>query len=40
MDEIKNKAEVIIAKHRNRSTGTVPLFFNPNLTKFTNMWGN
>lgn len=37
MNEIKNKAEVIIVKYRNGPIGTVPLFFNPNLTKFTNI---
>ena len=37
MNEIKNKAEVIVAKYRNGSTGTIPLFFNPQLKKFGNL---
>ena len=34
--ENKGKAEVIIAKHRNGSVGTVELLFQSNITKFKN----
>ena len=34
--ENKGKAEIIIAKHRNGSTGTVELLFQSNITKFKN----
>lgn len=39
MSQIYNKAELIIAKHRNGPISTVPLFFDPNLTKFGNLKG-
>lgn len=35
--EEKNVAEVIIAKHRNGSTGTIKLVWNPEFTMFRNM---
>ena len=34
--ENKGKAEIIIAKHRNGSTGTIELLFQSNITKFKN----
>lgn len=34
MDRIRNKAEVIVSKHRNGATGNVRLHFIPNVTKF------
>ena len=34
MNEIANKAEVIIAKHRNGPIATIPLHFDPNFTRF------
>lgn len=37
MSQIYNKAEVIIAKHRNGPIATIQLYFDPNLTKFGNM---
>jgi Replicative DNA helicase len=35
--ERKNIADVIVAKHRNGPTDTVPLFFNRELTKFADL---
>lgn len=32
----KNQADLIIAKHRNGPTGTIPLYFEPSLTQFRN----
>jgi replicative DNA helicase len=40
MDRIRNKTEVIIAKHRNGAIGTVKLHFNSNITKFTDDAGH
>ena len=37
MADIYNKAEVIIAKHRNGPISNAQLFFDPNLTKFGNL---
>lgn len=37
MEELKNKADLIVAKHRNGSIGTVPLCFNEDITLFTNL---
>ena len=34
LSEVKNTAELIIAKHRHGPTGTVPLYFDGSLTKF------
>lgn len=34
MDRIRNRTDVIIAKHRNGAIGTVKLYFDPNLGKF------
>ena len=39
MSQIYNRAELIIAKHRNGPISTIPLFFDPNLTKFGNLKG-
>ena len=36
-EEIHNCAEVIVAKHRHGPTGTVGLFFEPDLTRFSNV---
>lgn len=36
-EEIHNSAEVIVAKHRHGPTGTVELFFEPDLTRFSNV---
>jgi len=33
----KNIADVIVAKHRNGPTGVVPLYFNQELTKFSDL---
>ena len=35
--EFKNVAEVIVAKHRNGSTGTIKLSFEPTRMQFRNM---
>jgi replicative DNA helicase len=40
MAQIKNKTEVIIAKHRNGPIGTVKLHFNSDTTKFTDDAGH
>ena len=37
MDQIRDKAEIIVAKHRNGPIATIPLFFDSNLTKFGNL---
>jgi replicative DNA helicase len=39
MEEVRNKAELIIAKHRNGDTGTVELFFNKELGRFVDWAG-
>ncbi len=39
MSQIHNRAEVIVAKHRNGPIDTIPLFFDPRLTKFGNLKG-
>lgn len=39
MNKIYNRADVIVAKHRNGPIATIPLFFDPNLTKFGNIKG-
>ena len=36
-EQLHNRAEVIMAKHRHGSTGTVELFFEPDLTRFTSI---
>ncbi|GIK39542.1 MAG: replicative DNA helicase [Chloroflexota bacterium] len=35
--EFPNVAEIIIAKHRSGPTGTITVYFNPELTKFTDL---
>ena len=40
MDRIRNKTEVIVAKHRNGPIGTVRLHFNANITRFTDDAGH
>lgn len=37
MDKLRNKSELIIAKHRNGPIGNVELFYNPNTTKFSDL---
>ena len=37
MDQVRNRAEIIIAKHRNGPIATIPLFFDSGLTKFGNL---
>lgn len=37
MEQIRNKAEIIVAKHRNGPIATIPLFFDSSLTKFGNL---
>jgi replicative DNA helicase len=37
MEQVRNQAEVIIAKHRNGPTGMVPLFFRKEFTLFESM---
>lgn len=37
MSEVSNVSEVIIAKHRNGPVGEVKLYFDPSLTRFTNL---
>ena len=37
MNQIYNKAEVIVAKHRHGPVGTVNLFFDAKVTKFGNL---
>lgn len=37
MEQIRNKAEVILAKQRHGPVGTVKLYFNSELTKFTDL---
>ena len=36
MSEIRNKSEVIIAKHRNGPVGNIDLFFDAEFTRFGN----
>lgn len=36
-EEIKNMAEILIAKHRNGRTGIVKLYFNPSSSQFRNL---
>lgn len=40
MDKLRNKSELIIAKHRNGPIGNVELFYNPNTTKFSDLLKN
>ena len=40
MEEVKNVAELIIAKHRNGPTGDIKLYFDSSLTKFDNFIPN
>ncbi|MBQ9441148.1 MAG: replicative DNA helicase [Alphaproteobacteria bacterium] len=40
MEQIRDKAEIIVAKHRNGPIATIPLFFDSNLTKFGNLPSN
>lgn len=37
MEEVHNKADLIIAKQRHGPTGAIQLFFDPNLTRFGNI---
>lgn len=37
MDKIRNKSELIIAKHRNGPIGNVELYYNPNTMKFSDL---
>ena len=39
MDKLRNKSEVIIAKHRNGAIGTVDLYFNAESSKFADYGG-
>jgi len=36
-EELHNRAEVIVAKHRHGSTSTIELFFEPDLTRFSSV---
>ncbi len=39
MDKIRNKAEIIIAKHRNGPIGNIEMYFNPDISKFDDYLG-
>lgn len=39
MDKIRNKAEIIIAKHRNGPIGNIKMYFNPDISKFDDYLG-
>lgn len=39
MDRTRNKAEIIIAKHRNGPIGNVEMYFNPDISKFDDYIG-
>jgi replicative DNA helicase len=36
-EQLHNHAEVIVAKHRHGPTGTIELFFEPELTRFSSV---
>ena len=38
-EQIHNRAELIIAKHRHGPTDTVEMFFDPELTRFSSLGG-
>ncbi len=40
MENLRNKAEIIVAKHRNGPIGNVSLFYDPNTSQFTNYMPN
>ncbi len=39
MDRIRNKSEIIIAKHRNGPIGNIEMYFNPDISKFDDYIG-
>lgn len=40
MNKLRNKCEVIVAKHRNGAIGNIDLFFNPEISKFADSGSN
>lgn len=40
MENLRNKSELIIAKHRNGPIGNIGLFYNPNTTKYSDLMVN